>query len=214
MKKSIFFLISYLILTSCNNQSKESADAIYKNGKIYTVDKAKPWVEAVAIKDGKFIKVGSTAEVETFAGDKTTVVDLEGKFVMPGIVDMHAHPFTGVDMGTGGINLSSPGDQDEIINDIKNYVQSNPGKDVILGGNWNVGGTFENDSPDKNILDEIAPDVPIFLLSQSGHSAWVNSKALEMAGIDENYQNDGAYIFDRYEGTNEPRGLEEVLGRE
>ena len=65
---------------------------------------------------------------------------------------------------------------------------------------------FENDSPDKKVLDEIVPDVPVFLLSQSGHSAWVNSKALELAGVDETVDNVGSYIFDRYEGTNEPSG--------
>ena len=65
---------------------------------------------------------------------------------------------------------------------------------------------FANDSPDKKVLDEIAPDVPVFLLSQSGHSAWVNSKALELAGVDDTVDNVGSYIFDRYEGTNEPSG--------
>ena len=69
-----------------------------------------------------------------------------------------------------------------------------------------MGGVFDKDSPDKTILDEIAPDVPVFLLSQSGHSAWVNSKALELAGIDEDFKNTHAYIFDRYPGTNEPSG--------
>lgn len=198
------------LLVSCSKY--ETADVIYKNGKIYTVNEAKPWAEAVAIKDGKFIKVGFNVDVEAFVGKSTKVIELEGKFVMPGIVDMHAHPFTGVDMGIGGISLNTPGNPEKIINDIKNYVQANPDKDVILGGNWNVGGTFKNDSPDKKILDEIAPDVPIFLLSQSGHSAWVNSKALELAGVDENYQNEGAYIFDRYEGTNEPSGTARDMG--
>lgn len=193
-------------LFACNDQPKETADSIYINGKIYTVNEAQPWAEAVAIKDGKFIKVGTTDDIEGFIDENTEVVDLKGQFVMPGIVDMHAHPFTGVDMGIGGLNLNTPGDAEEILKDIKSYVKANPDKDVILGGNWNVGGLFKNDSPDKKKLDEIAPDIPIFLLSQSGHSAWVNSKALELAGVDENYQNEGAYIFDRYEGTNEPSG--------
>jgi len=211
LTRNILFTVIFLfLLVSCSKQ--ETADTIYINGKIYTVNEAQLWAEAVAIKDGKFIKVGSNAEVEVLSGENTKVIDLNGQFVMPGIVDMHAHPFTGVDMGIGGISLNTPGNPEEIINDIKNYVQANPDKDVILGGNWNVGGTFKNDSPDKKILDEIAPDVPIFLLSQSGHSAWVNSKALELAGVDENYQNEGAYIFDRYEGTNEPSGTARDMG--
>ena len=215
MHKIYFILLfpTILFFTGCNgDQSDQFADTIYTNGKIYTVNENQPWAEAVAIKDGKFIKVGSNSEIEVLSGENTKVIELNGQFVMPGIVDMHAHPFTGVDMGIGGINLNTPGNPEEIINDIKNYVQANPDKDVILGGNWNVGGTFKNDSPDKKILDEITSDVPMFLLSQSGHSAWVNSKALELAGIDENYKNEGAYIFDRYEGTNEPSGTARDMG--
>ena len=94
-----------------------------------------------------------------------------------------------------------------VLADIKQFVAEHPDRDVFLGGNWSIGGAlFENDSADKKVLDEIVPDVPVFLLSQSGHSAWVNSKALEMAGIDESVDNEGSYIFDRYEGTNEPSG--------
>lgn len=204
-----FGIILVMLFSGCSagdNEQTDFADTIYINGKIYTVNEAQPWAEAVAIKDGKFLKVGLIVDVDALKGTDTKVIDLEGKFVMPGIVDMHAHPFTGVDMGIGGLNLNTPDDREEIISDIKNYVEANLDKDVILGGNWNVGGLFKNDSPDKKILDEISPDIPVFLLSQSGHSAWVNSKALELAGVDETYQNDGAYIFDRYEGTNEPSG--------
>jgi len=212
MKRLLIILLFPLILLSCNTNRNDFADIVYIHGKIYTVNEAQPWVEAVAIKDGKFLTVGSSDEVSSFIGDTTEIIDLEGKFVMPGIVDMHAHPFTGVDLGTGGVSLASPDDQETILKDIEKYVRDNPGKDVIMGGNWNIGGIFENDSPNKKLLDEISPDVPVFLLSQSGHSAWVNSKALELAGIDENYQNEGSYIFDRYPGTNEPSGTVREMG--
>ncbi len=185
---------------------RRGADVVYRNGRIYTVSKALPWAEAVAIKDGEFLVVGSNADVGAVTGENTEVVDLAGRFVMPGIVDMHAHPFTGVDLGTGSANLDQPGDPDAILATVKDYVAANPDKDIILGGNWRVGGIFPNDSPDKKLLDAIVPDKPVFLLSQSGHSAWVNSKALELAGIDESFENTSAYIFDRYPGTNEPSG--------
>ena len=185
----------------------DAADTVYINGKIYTVNEAQTWAEAVAIKDGKFQVVGSSDDANALVGESTQVVDLGGHFVMPGIVDMHAHPFTGVDMGTGGINLGSPSNLEVVLADIKQFVAEHPDRDVFLGGNWSIGGAlFENDSADKKVLDEIVPDVPVFILSQSGHSAWINSKALEMAGIDETVDNVGSYIFDRYEGTNEPSG--------
>ncbi|MBT8294468.1 MAG: amidohydrolase [Eudoraea sp.] len=207
MKIRIFTLLTLLfIIFACNQEHHEIADTIYTNAKIYTVNEAQEWAEAVAIKDGKFIAVGTAEDVESFKGEATKVVDLKGRFVMPGIVDMHAHPFTGVDLGIGSINLNNPGDPEEIIKDIKEYVKKHPEKEEYLGGSWNVGGIFEGDSPDKKVLDDIVPDKPVFILSQSGHSAWVNSKALELAGVDENYMDEGAYIFDRYLGTNVPSG--------
>ena len=201
-----FFAFAILTVFACKQEPKETADTIYTNGKIYTVNEDQPWAEAVAIKNGKFLKVGTKEEIEVLQGENTKVANLGGKFVIPGITDMHAHPFSGVDLGTGSINLTNPGDRDAILEDIKKYVREHPNKEVYLGGNWNVGGLFENDSPDKKILDEIIPDKPVFILSQSGHSAWVNSKALEVSGIDEKFENNGAYIFDRYPGTNEPSG--------
>lgn len=94
-----FFLIVWVY--SFGDQQAETVDVIYINGRIYTVNEAQPWAEAVAIKDGKFIKVGSNNDVLALKGEKTIAIDLKGQFSMPGIVDMHAHPFTGVDMGIG-----------------------------------------------------------------------------------------------------------------
>jgi predicted amidohydrolase YtcJ len=205
----LLFVVSTFFFVSCDTADDKrtiTADVIYTNGKIYTVNENHPWAEAVAIKDGKFLKVGSDSDMEELKDESTEVIDLNGQFVMPGITDMHAHPFSGVDLGTGSMNLNNPADKEAIISDIKKYVQAHPDKDVYLGGNWNVGGLFNGDSPDKKLLDEIIPDKPAFILSQSGHSAWVNSKALEISGIDENFQNEGSYIFDRYDGTNEPSG--------
>ncbi|MBD3857695.1 MAG: amidohydrolase, partial [Acidobacteria bacterium] len=76
----------------CAQQPAEIADTVYTNGKIYTVNEAQPWAEAVAIKDGKFLVVGSAAEVEAVTGKETEVVDLAGAFAMPGIGDPHIHP--------------------------------------------------------------------------------------------------------------------------
>ena len=103
MKKSSLFLSVFAALTlACAQQpTGDVADTVYTNGKIYTVNSAQPWAEAVAIKDGKFLVVGSNEDVEAVSGESTEVVDLGGAFAMPGIVDMHAHPFTGVDMGSG-----------------------------------------------------------------------------------------------------------------
>ena len=101
MKKYLALVVIVIFCWSCSKNSSETADSIYINGKIYTVNEAQPWAEAVAIKDGTFLKVGSNDDILALKGEKTIVINLKEQFAMPGIVDMHAHPFTGVDMGIG-----------------------------------------------------------------------------------------------------------------
>ena len=158
------------------------ADAVYTNGRIYTVNEAEPWAEAVAIKDGKFLVVGSNADVDGLTGDGTEVVDLEGRFVMPGIVDLHSHPFITPWYGSMNLSLENPGDADAILDEVTAYAGANPDKEWIIGGQW-ASGLFPNDSPRKERLDAIVSDRPVALLDNTGHSMWLNSRALEMAGI-------------------------------
>ena len=89
---SLLSLLPAVFGCSAREPAGEVADTVYTNGKIYTVDEAQPWAEAVAIKDGKFLVVGSDADVEAVTGDGTEVVDLGGSFAMPGIGDTHIHP--------------------------------------------------------------------------------------------------------------------------
>ena len=207
--KSILLLFSViLIVVSCNSPREQEVDAdkIYVNGKIYTVNAAQPWAEAVAIRGGKFLKVGSTEEINGLAGNETEIIDLEGRFVMPGIVDMHAHPLSAADYrGELGLSLKNRTNVDSILAEVKLFTESHPEKTGIIGGDWNLG-VFPGDSPDKRLLDAVVPDRPVYLLSQSGHMAWVNSRALEVAGINEEFVDKGAVKVDRYPGTNEPSG--------
>ncbi|MGH7293210.1 MAG: amidohydrolase, partial [Myxococcota bacterium] len=84
-----------LVLAAAAPSTMDPADAVYQNGKIYTVDPARSWVEAVAIDDGHFVAVGRNGDVAPYIGPKTRVVDLAGRMVMPGIHDMHEHPVEG-----------------------------------------------------------------------------------------------------------------------
>ena len=108
MKCSWLCLGLALILSACGSDKQlpavaqepdEVADVIYTNGKIYTVDDSLPWAEAVAIKDGRFIAVGSSGDAAAVAGDSTEVIDLDGAFAMPGIQENHLHP------GSGGVTI-------------------------------------------------------------------------------------------------------------
>ena len=94
MKKSTFkyALLSSLLFGSSMAIASDMADVIYKNGKIYTVDNQRSWAQAVAIDDGKFIAVGSDKQISKFQGKDTKVIDLQGGFAMPGLIDVHIHP--------------------------------------------------------------------------------------------------------------------------
>ena len=122
-----------LLAAGCNRAQTDSdavvADTVYTNGKIYTVNEAQPWAEAVAVKDGKFIAVGSTDDALAMSGDDTVTVDLGGKFVMPGIFDLHTHPFITPWYGSMNLSLQNSGDADAIIAEIKAYADSNPDKE-------------------------------------------------------------------------------------
>ena len=182
----------------------EMADTVYTGGKIYTVDKNQPWAEAVAIKGGKFIKVGSADDVKALIGEDTEVVDLGGKFVMPGFIDAHTHALNGAD-DMANLQIKQPGDKNALLAEIKAYADANPDVPLIRGASWNLG-VFPNDSPPKELLDEIVPDRPVFLYSQSGHSAWLNSKALELAGITKDTPITKTFIYSKDPDTGEPTG--------
>ena len=135
MKKKITLLFFSLVtLFACNEQPKEMADTIYTNGKIYTVNETQLWAEAVAIKGNKFIKVGSTEEVEALIGENTKVVDLKGQFVMPGVFDLHAHPFITPWYGDMNLQLDGVDSKEKILEMVKNYAIENPDKEWIIGG--------------------------------------------------------------------------------
>ena len=197
-----------------------TADTVYTNGRIYTVNEVQPWAEAVAIKDGKFIIVGSNAEVRALVGDRTEVIDLSGRFVMPGLIDVHAHPL-GAAEGRAALGISDPTDVDAILEQLRQFAADHPDLAGIRGEPWNLG-VFGNDSPRKELLDAIVPDRPVYLLSQTGHSAWVNSAALELAGINKDTPQTAKFIFDTDPETGEPSGtvrefamgaMEQVMAR-
>ncbi len=133
---------------------QQIADIVYTNGRIYTVNEAQPWAEAVAIREGKFLVVGSNAEAAAVTGESTEIHDLDGQFVMPGIFDLHSHPF--ITPWYGGMNLQLAGadTRGKILAAVEAYALSNPEKEWIIGGQWLLG-ILPGDSPRKEWLDEL-----------------------------------------------------------
>ena len=208
--KTRTLLIAFTIsLAGCSPADQaatsDAADTVYTNGKIYTVNEARPWAEAVAIKDGRFVVVGSNADIAAVIGKATEVVDLAGRMVMPGMIDVHAHVL-GKAMSAAFLDIQSPFDLDAMSEEIKTYAEQHPDLPYIRGEIWGLG-VFENDSPRKELLDELVPDRPAYFYSQTAHSAWVNSKALELAGITADTPQTSKIIFDTDPESGEPSGL-------
>jgi len=168
-----------------NVPKAESADTVYINGKIYTVDGSNVWAEAVAIKDGKFVAVGTTADVKAMAGEGTEVVDLGGQFVMPGLIDTHTHPFVDglKELGDLQFNFeSSEATREEMQRQIAAYAEANPDREWIYGGMWPKG-VFPGENGMRGDIDAVVPDRPVCLMDQGGHAYWCNTKALEITGV-------------------------------
>jgi len=206
--KSANYIFKYLLITavisSCQNYNPQSANLVFKNGFIYTVDSLKSTAEAVAIRNGKFIYVGDDKGVEGFIGDKTKVIDLEKKLVLPGFIDAHCHPISSYRYFFE-LNLYDIKSIQEIQNAIKEYLKSHPDAEYIKGRGWSDT-DFPITGPDKKIIDEIVKDIPVSFTSDGGHSIWVNSKTLELAGITESTINPDGGVIERYANTNEPSG--------
>ena len=114
-----------------------------------TVNEAQPWAEAVAIKDGNFLAVGSTAEMQALTGDTTEVVDLGGQFVMPGLVDTHTHPFDSAFQILDQLVLDNPQTLQDIQQQVVAYAEANPDKEWILGLSWPKG-MFPGENPHRS----------------------------------------------------------------
>ena len=162
--------------------AQADADLVFLNGSVYTVDSARSWAHAVAVKDGLIQAVGTDDDVRLNAGSSTEIVDLGGRSLFPGFQDAHIHPPSGgLEMLRCDLNDAYALADYEAV--IAAYAADRPDAPWILGGGWYMG-VFARGAPRKEPLDRLLPDRPAYLQSRDGHSAWVNSRALELAGID------------------------------
>jgi predicted amidohydrolase YtcJ len=161
--------------------SNRPADLIFINGAVYTVDAARRWARAVAVRDDSIVAVGEDADVRALAGPSTEVIDLDGRMLLPGFQDAHIHP-PGSGLEMLRCNLSEAYSREEYLRIVEEYAASHPDAEWIQGGGWSMD-AFPGGAPTKDALDAVVPDRPVFLPSRDGHSAWANSRALEIAGI-------------------------------
>jgi predicted amidohydrolase YtcJ len=159
--------------------SVHHADLLFDNGPVFTGDRAAPTRDAVAVVDGRIAAVG--AHARELAGPRTEHVDLAGKLLVPGFQDSHIHAiFGGLELGR--CELSALGTAAEYLEAIGAYARANPEQEWITGGGWSLD-AFPNGLPTAAALDGVVRDRPVFLPNRDHHGAWVNSRALELAGI-------------------------------
>jgi hypothetical protein len=183
-----------------------SADTVMLNGTIYTMDEAGTIAEAVAIKDGKILAVGTTEAIEAYVVDSTEVLDLKGQTVYPGFFDSHMHPAMSAVNYVFAVVMSDVTGVDNYVAKIKEFAEANPNLAVIEGSGY-YRSDWDHIGPRKETLDAIDATRPIIITSGDGHSRWVNSKALEMASIDKNTPDPAGGVIQRDPATGEPSGL-------
>jgi predicted amidohydrolase YtcJ len=211
LRRSIAASIILAFVAACAGRQRPAsstrltADVAFLNGRIYTVDETQPWVESLAVKDGRFIAVGTDEEIGAVVGKTTQVVDLEGRFAMPGVIDLHTHPFITPWYGSMNLSIQQPGDANAILEEVRAYAEAHPDKEWIIGGQWLLG-VFPDDNPHKAHLDEVVPHRPVALLDQTGHSMWLNSRALELAGINRETPTSQLVVVEKDPSSGEPTG--------
>jgi predicted amidohydrolase YtcJ len=195
------------------NGNVKEADLIYCGGDIVTINDTYPSAEALAIRDGKIIAVGTVDEVMAFKGPGTKIIDLDGKTMMPGLIDPHSH-VTLTAAKLWGANISPPpvgtvashADLKRILREYMQARQVQPG-DWIFGMGYDDTSMTEQRHPDRDVLDEVSVENPIILLHISGHMMAANSMALKLAGIDDSAENPEGGVIQRRRGTNDPNGV-------
>jgi predicted amidohydrolase YtcJ len=162
-------------------QAQTKADVIITNARVYTVNHAQPWAEAIAIRNQHIVAVGSAKQIAAWRGPKTKAIDAQGRLVLPGFFDSHIHFMEGA-LSLEKVNVDETKNVAEIQKMVKDFAAAHPRAPWVLGRGWSYS-EFPGGLPDKRDLDEIVPDRPVYVEGYDGHTGWANSKALELSGI-------------------------------
>ena len=185
------------------------ADLVLNNALVYTVRPKHNREEAIAITGKKIVFVGSNDEVNRLIGPDTVVINLEGKIVLPAFVDSHLHPAESAYLYQYQLALFNVTGKDQIqayLDATRKFADKNPDKPWLIGAGY-LRSAFDEIGPHKEWLDEIDAERPIALTSKDGHSMWVNSKALELAGITKDTPQPEEGVIKLDPETGQPSGL-------
>ena len=169
-------------MASTTDTARQRADTVFVGGRVFTGTSSAPVEAAVAVADGRIIAVRDDAAVRALADADTDIVDLAGGLLVPGFQDAHVHPaVAGLQMLR--CDLSVERSPEGYLGAVAAFAEANPDAAWISGGGWSMD-VFPDGLPTRGMLDAIVPDRPVLLTVRDGHGAWVNSRALELAGVD------------------------------
>lgn len=187
MPRSILTVLTILLATCRPAAEGEAvgatrpADLVLRHGAVYTVDAARTWASAVAVRQGRIVYVGTDSLPTGLVGPGTEVVDLASRMLLPGFQDAHVHPVEGgVDLDL--CDLSDAATVAAVSTVVRHWAAAHPAAPWVRGGGWQLP-LFPDANPSRDLLDRLVPDRPAMLWAADGHSAWVNSEALKRAGI-------------------------------
>ncbi|HEX7122697.1 MAG TPA: amidohydrolase family protein, partial [Gemmatimonadaceae bacterium] len=186
--------IAVALSAACTPEPENPADMVLRGGKVVTVDSAVPDGEAIAIKDGRILAVGSNQDIRQYIGRATEVIELNGQLAIPGFIESHAH-FMRVGQTKTELNLMNVANWDEIVSMVEFATRDIPVGQLVTGSGWHQ--EKWNQPPPGNIegfpthqsLSAVTPNNPVILRHASGHASFANAKAMELAGIDRNTPN-------------------------
>jgi predicted amidohydrolase YtcJ len=201
LKTAVIFV--FLVLPSMSRA--QFADAIFVNGKLWTVDDKRPTAEGVAVLGDKVLAVGTTADLKKFAGPQTKVIDLQGKRMLPGFIDDHTHFMTG-GFQLQSVDLRFTRNEKEFAAAIGQRAAKRPGK-WITGGDWDHDNWPGGNLPTKELVDALTPEIPVFVNRYDGHMALANSYVLTLAGIGRNTPDPQGGTIVRDKSTGEATGI-------
>jgi predicted amidohydrolase YtcJ len=202
----VLLLVAVLGVSACRQQENAPADTVLVHARIYTVNAKEPWAQALAVRAGKIIAVGSEETIAAYKAPSTTIMDAKGHMVLPGFMDAHVHMIAGAAQLEGVYlnDAKSVGDFQKVI---KDYAAAHPDKKWIQGMGWVYSIFGKSNLPHKKLVDAVVSDRPVYLAAYDGHTALANSKALQVAGITRKTPDPPSGVIVRDPATGEPTGV-------
>jgi predicted amidohydrolase YtcJ len=220
---AVLFAAVVSLLLACGDQSTTASGqdpggaptTLYVNADIVTVDAKRPGAQALAVRDGRILAVGSRDEVEAIAGDQAVVRDMGGRTIVPGLIDAHGHlGMTAMMMGFANVQPPPAGPAQSVADvqsRLRQWQAENPESPWILGWGYDDSLLAEQRHLTRDDLDAVSSELPVLVTHVSGHLLACNSRCLQLAGIDAATEDPPGGVIQRRQGSREPNGVLEEL---